>query len=147
MEGFSSILGQAGVERNQTLRKIIKQCSQGLAHVPTQVHFFAHLAAAHVISLQSMYDLIRAVIVVLDEFGVSHGRAKQAVRCACEGLMIVRPCKLVRLYRCSTFNIRRAQHSRQNRPPMFQTLSWLSRHMFNLLRDSSNWCDQSPVIL
>ena len=37
-----------------------------------------------------MLDLIRAVIVVLDEFGVSHGRAKQAVRCASEGLMIVR---------------------------------------------------------
>ncbi|THH27714.1 hypothetical protein EUX98_g6476 [Antrodiella citrinella] len=52
------------------------------------IHFFAHLSVAQVISLPSMYDLIRALIVVLDEFGVSHGRAKHAVRCVCEGLMI-----------------------------------------------------------
>ncbi|TCD60345.1 hypothetical protein EIP91_010329 [Steccherinum ochraceum] len=52
------------------------------------VQFFSHLVAAQVISSHSMYGLIRAIVVVLDEFGVSHGRARQAVRCASEGLMI-----------------------------------------------------------
>ncbi|KAH8074940.1 MIF4G like-domain-containing protein [Cristinia sonorae] len=55
------------------------------------VHFFAHLAVAQVISAASLYNLISAFVAVLDEFGVSHGRAKQAVRCAIEGLMIAGP--------------------------------------------------------
>lgn len=36
-----------------------------------------------------MYELLRSFTAVLDEFGVSHGRAKQAARCAAEGLMLV----------------------------------------------------------
>lgn len=52
------------------------------------VHFFAHLTAAKVVSPQSMFDLLKSFIAVLDEFGVSHGRAKQAALCAAEGLML-----------------------------------------------------------
>ncbi|EKM59547.1 uncharacterized protein PHACADRAFT_250116 [Phanerochaete carnosa HHB-10118-sp] len=52
------------------------------------VHFFAHLAAAKVVSPQSIFDLLKSFTTVLDEFGVSHGRAKQAALCAAEGLMI-----------------------------------------------------------
>lgn len=36
-----------------------------------------------------MFDLLRSFSAVLDEFGVSHGRAKKAALCAAEGLMIV----------------------------------------------------------
>lgn len=36
-----------------------------------------------------MFELLRSFTTVLDEFGVSHGRAKQAALCAAEGLMMV----------------------------------------------------------
>ncbi|KAG5221493.1 Nuclear cap-binding protein [Salix suchowensis] len=36
-----------------------------------------------------MFGLLQSFTAVLDEFGVSHGRAKQAALCAAEGLMIV----------------------------------------------------------
>ncbi|KAI0346958.1 hypothetical protein BDW22DRAFT_476190 [Trametopsis cervina] len=52
------------------------------------VQFFAHLTVAQVITTQTMYDLLRSFSAVLDEFGVSHGRAKKAALCAAEGLMI-----------------------------------------------------------
>ncbi|KAI0676720.1 cap binding protein 80-PB [Trametes maxima] len=55
------------------------------------VHFFAHLTAAGVISVQSMYELLKSFTAVLDEFGVSHGRASKAGLCAAEGLMIAGP--------------------------------------------------------
>ncbi|THH13322.1 hypothetical protein EW146_g6881 [Bondarzewia mesenterica] len=51
------------------------------------VHFFAHLTVAKVISPQSMLGLLQSFTAVLDEFGVSHGRAKRAAFCAAEGLM------------------------------------------------------------
>ncbi|KAI0034391.1 MIF4G like-domain-containing protein [Vararia minispora EC-137] len=51
------------------------------------VHFFAHLTVAKVISPQSMLSLLQSFTTVLDEFGVSQGRAKRAARCAAEGLM------------------------------------------------------------
>lgn len=37
-----------------------------------------------------MFELLRSFAAVLDEFGVSHGRAKKAALCASQGLMIVR---------------------------------------------------------
>ncbi|KAI8984955.1 cap binding protein 80-PB [Trametes punicea] len=55
------------------------------------VHFFAHLTVARVISVQSMYELLKSFTAVLDEFGVSHGRASKAGLCAAEGLMIAGP--------------------------------------------------------
>lgn len=36
-----------------------------------------------------MYELLRSFTAVLDEFGVSHGRAKKAALCAAEGMMMV----------------------------------------------------------
>jgi hypothetical protein len=44
---------------------------------------------AKVISIESMLSLLQSFTAVLDEFGVSHGRAKRAALCAAEGLMIV----------------------------------------------------------
>ncbi|KAL1939685.1 hypothetical protein VTO73DRAFT_9718 [Trametes versicolor] len=55
------------------------------------VQFFAHLTVARVISVQSMYELLKSFTAVLDEFGVSHGRAAKAGLCAAEGLMISGP--------------------------------------------------------
>ncbi|KAI0829290.1 cap binding protein 80-PB [Trametes gibbosa] len=52
------------------------------------VQFFAHLTVARVISVQSLYELLKSCTAVLDEFGVSHGRASKAGLCAAEGLMI-----------------------------------------------------------
>ena len=45
---------------------------------------------ARMISPDSMISLLQAFTSVLDEFGVSHGRAKRAAMCAAEGLMFVR---------------------------------------------------------
>lgn len=80
------------MERNSTLRtlqyvfvghaKILLQISQ--------IHFFAHLTSAQLISTESFAALLQSFTAVLDEFGVSHGRAKRAALCAAEGLMIVR---------------------------------------------------------
>ncbi|CAL1699455.1 unnamed protein product [Somion occarium] len=55
------------------------------------IHLFAHLTMAQVITTQSMFELLRSFAAVLDEFGVSHGRAKKAALCASEGLMIAGP--------------------------------------------------------
>ncbi|RDB17017.1 Nuclear cap-binding protein subunit 1 [Hypsizygus marmoreus] len=55
------------------------------------IHFFAHLTVAHLISPESLFALLQAFTAVLDEFGVSHGRAKRAAMCAAEGLMIGGP--------------------------------------------------------
>ncbi|KAJ8515083.1 hypothetical protein ONZ45_g7452 [Pleurotus djamor] len=52
------------------------------------IHFFAHLTLANIVSADSMFGLLEAFTAVLDEFGVSHGRAKRAALCAAEGLMI-----------------------------------------------------------
>jgi nuclear cap-binding protein subunit 1 len=54
-----------------------------------QIQFFAHLTMARMISPDSMISLLQAFTSVLDEFGVSHGRAKRAAMCAAEGLMFV----------------------------------------------------------
>lgn len=37
-----------------------------------------------------MLSLLRSFVAVLDEFGVSHARAKNAALCATEGLLTVR---------------------------------------------------------
>nr|GAT46157.1 predicted protein [Mycena chlorophos] len=55
------------------------------------IQFFAHLTLAKLISTESMLALLQSFTAVLDEFGVSHGRAKQAAVCAAEGLMIGGP--------------------------------------------------------
>ncbi|KAF5357711.1 hypothetical protein D9758_007514 [Tetrapyrgos nigripes] len=52
------------------------------------IHFFAHLTAAKLVVPESLAILLQAFTAVLDEFGVSHGRAKRAALCAAEGLMI-----------------------------------------------------------
>ena len=44
---------------------------------------------AKLVSPESMIALLQSFTAVLDEFGVSHGRAKRAAICAAEGLMIV----------------------------------------------------------
>ena len=58
---------------------------------PAQIHFFSHLTVANLISSGSMISLLQSFTAVLDEFGVSHGRAKRAALCAGEGLIIVCP--------------------------------------------------------
>ncbi len=55
----------------------------------TQIQFFAHLTVAGLISPESMTALLQSFVAVLDEFGVSHGRAKKAALAAGEGLIIV----------------------------------------------------------
>ncbi|TFK43083.1 MIF4G like-domain-containing protein [Crucibulum laeve] len=55
------------------------------------IHFFAHLTTAKLISADSMTALLQSFTAVLDEFGVSHGRAKRAALCAGEGLIIGGP--------------------------------------------------------
>lgn len=62
-----------------------------------QIHFFAHLTMARLISPESMFALLQSFTAVLDEFGVSHGRAKRAALCAGEGLMIVSFSKLSKM--------------------------------------------------
>ncbi|KAG8218274.1 MIF4G like-domain-containing protein [Butyriboletus roseoflavus] len=52
------------------------------------IHFFAHLMVAQVISIESMSALLQSFATVLDEFGVSYGRGKNAALCATEGLLI-----------------------------------------------------------
>lgn len=46
---------------------------------------------AQVISIESMSALLQSFAAVLDEFGVSYGRGKNAALCATEGLLIVCP--------------------------------------------------------
>ncbi|KAF7330841.1 Nuclear cap-binding protein subunit 1 [Mycena venus] len=55
------------------------------------IHFFAHLTVAKLISTDSMFALLQSFTAVLEEFGVSNGRAKKAAVCAAEGLMIGGP--------------------------------------------------------
>ncbi|KAG6889020.1 hypothetical protein C0992_006716 [Termitomyces sp. T32_za158] len=52
------------------------------------IQFFAHLTVAEIVSPDSMVSLLQAFTAVLDGFNVSHKRAKRAVLCAAEGLMI-----------------------------------------------------------
>ena len=62
-----------------------------IVEIPTQIHFFAHLTVANLISAESMVSLLQSFTAVLDEFGVSLSRAKRAALCAGEGLIIVCP--------------------------------------------------------
>lgn len=55
----------------------------------SQIHFFAHLTIAGVISASSMLSLLQSFAAVLDEPGVSYGRALNAGLCVGEGLMRV----------------------------------------------------------
>ncbi|KAJ8592671.1 hypothetical protein M405DRAFT_28898 [Rhizopogon salebrosus TDB-379] len=52
------------------------------------IHFFAHLTVAQIISIESMSALLQSFAAVLDEFGVSYGRGRNAALCAIEGLII-----------------------------------------------------------
>jgi nuclear cap-binding protein subunit 1 len=65
-------------------------CHREIISTRAQIHFFSHLTMAKVISVESMFSLLQSFTAVLDEFGVSHGRAKRAALCAAEGLVIVR---------------------------------------------------------
>jgi nuclear cap-binding protein subunit 1 len=56
-----------------------------------------------------MVSLLQSFTTVLDEFGVSHGRAKRAALCAAEGLMIVRPPFRLDILSLIFFNGRGAQ--------------------------------------
>ena len=62
-----------------------------IVDTPAQIHFFAHLTVANLISAESMVSLLQSFTAVLDEFGVSLSRAKRAALCAGEGLIIVCP--------------------------------------------------------
>lgn len=63
-----------------------------------QIQFFAHLTTANITSPQSMISLLLSFTTVLDEFGVSQGRAKRAALCAVEGLLMVRSPHLIQLH-------------------------------------------------
>lgn len=52
------------------------------------IQFFAHLTTANIVSAQSMISLLLSFTSVLDEFGVSQGRAKRAALCTVEGLLM-----------------------------------------------------------
>ncbi|KAG6816876.1 hypothetical protein H0H87_002197 [Tephrocybe sp. NHM501043] len=52
------------------------------------IQFFAHLTVAEIVSPESMIALLQAFTAALEGFNVSHKRAKRAVLCAAEGLMI-----------------------------------------------------------
>lgn len=74
----------------------VRLCVSGLRFIllrlplkAEQIHFFAHLTVAKLISAESMLALLQSFTAVLDEFGVSNGRAKRACMCAGEGMMIV----------------------------------------------------------
>ena len=67
----------------------ISKVIHALLTITIQIHFFAHLTVANLISAESMISLLQSFTAVLDEFGVSHGRAKKAALCAGEGLIIV----------------------------------------------------------
>ncbi|KAI0733404.1 MIF4G like-domain-containing protein [Fomitopsis betulina] len=58
------------------------------------IQFFAHCTMAGLVSSQTLFELLNSFIVVLQEFGVSHGRAMKAGLCAAEGLMIAGPIML-----------------------------------------------------
>ena len=78
------------MEGREALRQYASNLTTILwAYIGPKVHLFAHLTVAQIVAPQSMYELLKSFTAVLDEFGVSHGRAKQAALCAAEGLMMV----------------------------------------------------------
>ena len=78
------------MERNATMRELFKASKiMCIVDIPAQIHFFAHLTVANLISAESMVSLLQSFTAVLDEFGVSLSRAKRAALCAGEGLIIV----------------------------------------------------------
>jgi hypothetical protein len=87
------------MEGYQTLRQSVVTSRFHVSSRSAQIHLFAHLTTTKLVSPQSMYDLLRSFTTVLDEFGVSHGRAKQAARCAAEGLMMASQFLRRNLYR------------------------------------------------
>ncbi|KIJ26031.1 hypothetical protein M422DRAFT_272943 [Sphaerobolus stellatus SS14] len=52
------------------------------------IHFFAHLALANIISPTSLLALLQSFAAVLEEPGVSYGRALKAGLCVGEGLLL-----------------------------------------------------------
>ena len=79
------------MEKYASLCAFIPLQTQSPAYA-AQVHLFAHLTAARIVSAQTMFELLKSFTAVLEEFAVSHGRAKKAALCAAEGLMIVGIC-------------------------------------------------------
>lgn len=89
-KGFRAFLDKlAWREVRLCVRTLLYYQCLGLTRWP-QVHFFAHLTVAGIVSVSSMASLIQSFLAVLDELGVSHGRAKRAALCAAEGIMRVR---------------------------------------------------------
>ncbi|KAL0949059.1 hypothetical protein HGRIS_009157 [Hohenbuehelia grisea] len=89
-----------GAEPSQLARQLLDEFWKGFQGYLDQnlwrelrlcIHFFAHLAVAKIVSAHSIVKLLSSFIAVLDEFGVSHGRAKKAALCAAEGLLIAGP--------------------------------------------------------
>lgn len=78
------------MEGNSSLRESFSMPGIGKQRINVlQIQFFAHLTTIKVISVESMCTLLRSFVAVLDEFGVSSGRAKRAAQCAGEGLLMV----------------------------------------------------------
>ncbi|KAI0773723.1 cap binding protein 80-PB [Fomes fomentarius] len=86
-EGASSSLGR------QVLEDLYKEYlaftyKHAWREIRLCVQFFAHLTVAQLVTARSMYSLLTMFTNILDELGVSHGRASNAGLCAAEGLMI-----------------------------------------------------------
>ena len=116
MERFPIILGQGCLEGHASLREISVYSRKYNILMPSKIHFFAHLTVARLISEDSMLSLLRSFTAVLDEFGVSYGRAKQAALCAGEGLLIVGRSSFLKGSDPDLFQLRLGQHSRNIRP-------------------------------
>lgn len=120
MEGFPVISGQGCLEGHTSLREISVISRIDNMLISLKIHFFAHLTVARLISEDSMLSLLRSFTAVLDEFGVSHGRAKQAALCAGEGLLIVRRNSFLKGSEPDLFEIRPGQPLRNTRPLGFK---------------------------
>ena len=89
-KGFQAYLDKlAWRETRLCVRLLSLNYLDGCTKYSSQIQFFAHLTMAKLVSPESMVALLQSFAAVLDEFGVSHGRAKRAAICAAEGLMIV----------------------------------------------------------
>ncbi|KAG6811250.1 hypothetical protein H0H92_008368 [Tricholoma furcatifolium] len=95
------------------------------------IHLFAHLTLAGIVSVESMLSLLQAFTAVLDGFNVSHKRAKRAVLCAAEGLMISGPS----LKPYSPTSVSEIISSIQGFNESNNSVKWLVRPMINLYRE------------
>jgi len=88
-KGFQGFLdNQSWRELRLSVRPLLSFISPPLT-VIFQIHFFAHLALANIVSPSSLLALLQSFATVLDEPGVSYGRALKAGLCVGEGLLRV----------------------------------------------------------